>query len=79
MGVFLWARYPRNVKRFRGGLVLKAHRWLKHSTLGSRVMKKKKKEPLYVRAAGRRLRVCDEEPRRGVFFFCCITLKPRVE
>ena len=24
----------RNVKRFRGGLVLKAHRWLYHSTLG---------------------------------------------
>jgi len=28
---------------FRGGLVFKAHRWLYHSTLGSRVMKKKKK------------------------------------
>jgi len=33
----------RNVKRFRGGLVLKADRWLYHSTLGSRVIKKKKK------------------------------------
>ena len=32
----------RNVERFRGGLVLKAHRWLYHSTLGSRVIKKKK-------------------------------------
>ena len=31
----------RNVKRFRGGLVFKAHRWLYHSTLGSRVIKKK--------------------------------------
>ena len=31
----------RNVKRFRGGLVVKAHRWLYHSTLGSRVIKKK--------------------------------------
>jgi len=31
----------RNVKRFRGGLVFKAHRWLNHSTLGSRVIKKK--------------------------------------
>ena len=32
----------RNVKRFRGGLVYKAHRLLHHSTLGSRVIKKKK-------------------------------------
>jgi len=31
----------RNVKRFRGGLVLKAHRLLYHSTLGLRVIKKK--------------------------------------
>ena len=30
------------VKRFRGGLVLEAHRLLYHSNLGSRVMKKKK-------------------------------------
>ena len=27
---------------FRGGLVFKAHRWLYHSTIGSRVIKKKK-------------------------------------
>ena len=33
----------RNVKRFRGGLALKAHRLLIHSTLGSRVTKKRKK------------------------------------
>ena len=33
----------RNVKRFRGGLVLKAHRLLYHSTLGSRASKKKKR------------------------------------
>jgi len=39
-----FVRVPgRNVKRFRGGLVFKAHRWLYHSTLGSRVIKKKKK------------------------------------
>jgi len=31
-----------NVKRFGGGLVFKAHRWLYPSTLGSRVIKKKK-------------------------------------
>ena len=34
----------RNVELFRGGLVFKAHRLLYHSTLGSRVMKKKMKE-----------------------------------
>ena len=33
----------RNVKRFRGGLVPKAHRLLYHSTLGLRVIKKKKR------------------------------------
>ena len=31
------------MKRFRGGLVLEAHRLLYHSTLGLRVIKKKKK------------------------------------
>ena len=31
----------RNAKRFRGGLVFKAHRLLYHSTLGSNVMKSK--------------------------------------
>jgi len=34
----------RNVKRFRGGLVFKAHRLVYHSTIGSRVTKKKKIE-----------------------------------
>jgi len=33
----------RNVKRFRGGLVFKAHRLVYHSALGLRVIKKKKK------------------------------------
>jgi len=32
----------RNVKRIQGGLVFKAHRLLYHSTLGSRVIKKKR-------------------------------------
>ena len=38
------ARYvlSRNVQRFRVGLVFKAHRLLYHSTLGLRVIKKKK-------------------------------------
>ena len=33
-----------NVKRFRGGLVFKADRRVYHSSLGSRVIKKKKKK-----------------------------------
>ena len=33
---------PDNVKRFRGGLLFEAHRLLDHSTLGLRVIKKKK-------------------------------------
>ena len=33
----------RDVKRFRGGLVFKAHRLVYHSTLAWRVIKKKKK------------------------------------
>ena len=36
----------RNVKRFRRGLVFKVHRRLHHSTLGSRVLKKKKKKTI---------------------------------
>jgi hypothetical protein len=34
---------PRNVKRFRGGLVVEAYKLLYRSTLGSRVIKKKEK------------------------------------
>ena len=34
--------FHRTVKQFRGGLVLKSHRRVNHSTLGSRVIKKKK-------------------------------------
>jgi hypothetical protein len=34
------------MERLRGGLVFKAHRLLYHSTLGSRVIKKKKKDVL---------------------------------
>ena len=36
----------RNVRRFREGLIFKAHRLLYHSTLGSRLIKKKKKKQL---------------------------------
>ena len=35
-------RVGRNVKRFPGGLVCKAHRLVCHSALGSREIKKKK-------------------------------------
>jgi len=37
----------RNVQRFRGGLVSKAHRILSHSALGLRVIKKKKIAPMF--------------------------------
>jgi len=40
---FLLQLLHRNVKRFRGGLVFKAHRLLYHSTLGLRVIKKKRR------------------------------------
>ena len=43
----LYALLPRNVKRFRGGLVFKAHRLVYHSTLDWRVIKKN----LYARAS----------------------------
>jgi len=42
------------VERFRGGLVFKAHRFMYHSTLGSRVIKKKKKVWWYQGLRGRR-------------------------
>ena len=35
------------MKRFREGLVFEAHRLLDHSTLGFRVIKKKKKQRYY--------------------------------
>ena len=37
----------RSVQRFRGGLVLKAHRLVYHSTLGLRVIQKKGKIRIY--------------------------------
>ena len=46
MSVIKRIRPHRNVKWFRGGLVLKAHGLLYHSTLGSRGIKKKKVEGL---------------------------------
>ena len=43
---------PRNVKRFRGGLVFEAHRLLYHSTLGLRVIKKKQASMLLPNLTG---------------------------
>ena len=43
-GKYLWSGWERSVSAvtwFQGGLVFKAHRLLCHSTLGSRVSKKK--------------------------------------
>ena len=50
---------PRNLKWFRGGLVSKAHRFVYHSTLGSRSIKKKKKkkESDHLRGASLRTRL----------------------
>ena len=54
---------------YRGGLVFKAHRWLYHSTLGSRVINKKKKhihhvllgEPRLLESKGERERASENE------------------
>jgi len=57
----------RNVKRFRGGLVFKAHRLVHHSIPGLRAIKKKRVgTPRFARS------------RLRPFFFFFITLKPRV-
>ena len=39
------------MERLRGGLVFKAHRWLYHSALGSRIIQKKKKTQHRTRSA----------------------------
>ena len=41
LGLTIQGLGPRNVQRFRSGLVFKVHRLLYRSTLGSRVIKKK--------------------------------------
>ena len=50
---------PRNEERFRGGLVLKAHKLSYHSTLGSRVIKKKREQ-----SPPQRLHTLNSDPRR---------------
>jgi len=44
-------RLDKNVKRFRGGLVFKAHRRVYHSTLGLRVIKQKRSCPACTRCS----------------------------
>ena len=55
----------RNVKRFRGELVFKAHRLFYHSALGLRVIKKKKKGADEWRSGW------------GCFFFVTLVTGPR--
>ena len=57
---------------FRGGVVLKAHRLLYHSTLGSRVMRKKK---TLTKAESRLARAFDAES--AGFCFRLVLLKPK--
>jgi len=54
----------RNVEWFQGGLVFKAHRLLYHSTLGSRVIKEKKKK--YMGTSLVRKRPPPSDPRHVV-------------
>ena len=39
----VWVLRLRNVQRFRGGLMFKAHKLLYHSNLGLRVIKKRRR------------------------------------
>jgi len=60
----------RNVKRFRGGLVFKAHRRVYHSTLGLRVIKNKRRRSLKASRSTRTSKV----PARGLVLFVLIVL-----
>ena len=53
------------MKRFRGGSVFKAHRLACHSTLGSRVIEKKKKN-LFLIVVMRNIIVPQQNPSRAV-------------
>ena len=53
-----------HVKRFQGGIVFKAHRLLRDSTLGLRVIKKKKKM-LLRRSRSECVHTCEAVPRRA--------------
>jgi len=61
------ARNNRNVKRFRGGLVLKAHGLLYHSTLGMGVIKKKKHQKKASKGVARSVARATLEATQGQF------------
>jgi len=78
------ANLRRNVKRFRAGLVFKAHKLVYHATLGLRVTHKRREETL----CAVRLHDVPPEGRRrdpglrlvfGILLFFFIALRPRVE
>ena len=52
----------RNVKWFRGGFVVKARRLLHHSTLGPRVMKKRREEATLFNLCGKWLFCTGRDP-----------------
>ena len=65
-GLELRTTTSRIVKRFRGGLVVKAHRLLYHSTLGSRVIKKNMERMNWMSSlAATHARLDDHQPGAG--------------
>ena len=66
----------------RGGLVLKAHRLLYHSTLGLRVIKKKKRRGWDLEVGVDRKPLGDEDQLRGGLVFkahrLCVSLNSRL-
>jgi len=64
------------VQRFRGGLAFKAHRLLYHSTLGLRVIEKKKRVGSF---GGGRARDAKPWPRREVNLVTKINLVAKVK
>ena len=67
------------MKQFRGGLVFKAQRLLYHSTLGLRVIKKKKGFVMAWEKKAASPQGFMSAPKVPRFFFFFITLEPRVE
>jgi len=66
--------FSRNVERFRGGLVLKAHRLLYHSTLGPRVRKKMRSPSCAAPRAlstGESVAFCTGVPNTPALKVCC--------
>jgi len=62
-----------DVQRFRGGLVFKAHRLLYHSTLGVRVIQKRRRRP-GDGAGAERSAACLELRREGRRGLTCLLL-----